>query len=89
MKTSLGSGQCERSGEKGAHEQAMMRSWMTRGRREMVLDAVMVLGVFEGDATLPEVGAEEPTEVTMNEVGDRQACVSDGCGARRMQLGRW
>ena len=24
-----------------------------------------------------------------DEVGDRQACVSDGCGARRMQLGRW
>ena len=22
-------------------------------------------------------------------VGDRQACVSDGCGARRMMLGRW
>ena len=58
----------------------------------MVLDAVMVLGVFEGDATLREVGAEEPTEVNDEqdgEVGDRQACVSDGCGARRMQLGRW
>ena len=32
----------------------------------MVLDAVMVLGVFEGDAMLREVGAEEPTEVMVN-----------------------
>ena len=29
----------------------------------MVLDAVMMLGVFWSDATLREVGAEEPTEV--------------------------
>ena len=47
MKNSVGHGRCEGSGEKGAHELAMMRSWMTRGRREVVLDAVMVLGVFE------------------------------------------
>ena len=39
MKTSVGRRRCEGSGEKGAHEQTVMRSWMTRGWREMVLDA--------------------------------------------------
>ena len=78
--------------EKGAHEQTMMRELDERvGRREVALDAVMVLGVFEVMQRLREVGAEEPTEVTVNGMTllaiDRH--VSDGCGARRMQLGRW
>ena len=65
MKTSIGHGRCTGTAlEKGAHEQTVMRSWMTCGRREMMLNALMVLGVFRWDATLRWVGAEEPTEVT-------------------------
>ena len=91
MKTSVRRGRCEKSGEKGAHEQAMMRSWMNAwaawsgarrgdGARSLLrCDAPWSRG-WRADG-----GNDERDDV----VGDRQACVSDGCGARRMQLGRW
>ena len=61
-KTSVERGRCKGSGEKGAHEQTMMRSWMNAwaawsGARRGD-DARSLC-----DATLREVGAEEPTEV--------------------------
>ena len=90
-KTSVERGRCKGSGEKGAHEQTMMRSWMNAwaawsGARRG--DGARSLW---SDATLREVGAEEPTEVTsgMALLAVDKACVSDGCGARRMQLCRW
>ena len=49
-KTSVGRGRCKGSGEKGAHEQTMMRSGWTRGRREVVLDAVMCSESLRCDA---------------------------------------
>ena len=89
-KTSVERGRCKGSGEKGAHEQTMMRSWMNAW--------AACSGARRGDgarrlwdATLRRSrgwradGGNEQDGV----VGDRQACVSDGCGARRMQLGRW
>ena len=68
MQTSVGRGRCEGNGEKGAHEQAMAMACgarRTRGRREVVLDAVNDARSLCSDATLRGVGAEEPTEVKL------------------------
>ena len=91
METSVGRGcgRCEGSGEKGAHEQAMMRSWKNAWAAWMVLDAVMVLGVFRCDAPWSRGWRADGGNERNDDGDDRQACVSDGCGARRMQLGRW
>ena len=91
-KTSVGRGRCKGSSEKGAHEQTMMRSWMNAwaawsGARR----GDGCSESFEVMRRSVEVGAEEPTEVMsgMTMLAIDEACVSDGCGARRMQLGRW
>ena len=89
-KTSVGRGRCKGSGRKGR----------SRADDDAELDE-RVGGVkwcstrwcarSLWGATLREVGAEEPTEVMsgMTMLTIDEACVSDGCGARRMQLGRW
>ena len=61
----------------------------TRGRRVVALDAVMMLGDLRCDAPWSRGWRADGGNERDGVVDDRQACVSDGCGARRMQRGRW
>ena len=90
-KTSVGRGRCKGSGRKGrsrADDDAELDErvggvkWCsTRWWRSETLRC---------DAPW-ESRLKRPTEVTsgMTMLAIDEACVSDGCGARRMQLGRW